>query len=195
MMHFFGCIVFRLRLQGWRRPPTPTTGKSLPGHDGPESRKLYGPSKKPGVLYDVIESSKLLCKWIRETLTLSSIRGLLLTEFVPCASKGWRVSIKTRTETRRFLFCSWWESTFTILHLIFGTLVFSGTLFVGTKDATGILGRYIAGVAVCRVVLIYELAGLRDNCNPMDCKTQRPDMVATVEDKTHRGEVREDSAV
>ena len=70
-----------------------------------------------------------------------------------------------RTESKTFLVTVWLESTFTILHVVFGTLVFSGTLFVGTKDALGIVGRYIAGVAVCRIILMYELAGLRESCD------------------------------
>jgi hypothetical protein len=46
------------------------------------------------------------------------------------------------------------------VHVVFSTLVFSSLLYVGPKDALSIVGRYIAGVVVCRIILMYELAGL-----------------------------------
>lgn len=54
------------------------------------------------------------------------------------------------------------------MHVIFGTLIFSRLLFVGVKDAAGIIFRHIAGVAVCRVILMYELVGLREKCAAID---------------------------
>ncbi|EEU40074.1 uncharacterized protein NECHADRAFT_25871, partial [Fusarium vanettenii 77-13-4] len=84
------------------------------------------------------------------------------TEFVPCAAEGYSVRIRAFTETKTFLFLAWALSTFTILHVVFGTLVFASILFVGIKDALSIVGRYIAAVVICRVILMYELAGMRE---------------------------------
>ncbi|KAH6869066.1 hypothetical protein B0T10DRAFT_419025 [Thelonectria olida] len=105
------------------------------------------------------------------------IRGIILMEFFPCAAAQYEVQIATSTESKIFLFTAWWESTFTVLQVVFGTLVFSSTLFVGTKDALGIVGRYIGGVAVCRVILMYELAGLRENCTIIDGKGVKKDEI------------------
>lgn len=41
-------------------------------------------------------------------------------------------------------------------------------LIIGTRDALGVVGRYMAGVTVCRVILMYELAGLRQSCNSIE---------------------------
>ncbi|EEU36248.1 uncharacterized protein NECHADRAFT_52892 [Fusarium vanettenii 77-13-4] len=108
--------------------------------------------------------------------------GFLITkELVPCATNHYVSCITGRMESKTFLVTAWLESTFTILHVVFGTLVFSGTLFVGTKEALGIVGRYIAGVAVCRIILMYELAGLRESCVSIDGVKIKP------EDSDHSG--------
>lgn len=112
--------------------------------------------------------------WVPSILS-RPLAFLITKELVPCATEGYTSSIKGNQETKTFLASAWLESTCTILHVVFGTLVFSGTLFVGTKDALGIVGRYIAGVAVCRIVLMYELAGLRESCVSIDGKNPRGD--------------------
>ncbi|KAH8672260.1 hypothetical protein BGZ61DRAFT_497452 [Ilyonectria robusta] len=96
------------------------------------------------------------------------LREIFCTEFFPCAAKQYDVRIVTFQETKKFLVAAWWESTFTILHVVFGTLVFSSLLFLGIKDALSIVGRYMASVALCRVILMYELAGLRERCITID---------------------------
>jgi len=68
-------------------------------------------------------------------------------------------------ETRTYIVGSWIHSTGTVVHIIFGTLVFSGMNFVGPRDATQILGRYMASIVGCRVVLMYELAIVRERYN------------------------------
>lgn len=45
-------------------------------------------------------------------------------------------------------------------HWIFGTLVFSSTLFIGTLDGLGVIARYLASALVCRMILLVELAGI-----------------------------------
>lgn len=47
------------------------------------------------------------------------------------------------------------------IHVIFGTLAFSSMQFISVKDAFGVIGRYTASVIVCRVIVMYELSGLR----------------------------------
>ncbi|RSL62987.1 hypothetical protein CEP53_004577 [Fusarium sp. AF-6] len=143
-IHFFSCFVFRLRLQGWR-----DTKDGIPERD------------------------TSLLSWFKST-PRRLLDFLTITEFVPCATEEYVSRIEGHTESKIFLASAWLESTFTILHVVFGTLVFSGTLFVGTKDALGIVGRYIAGVAFCRIILMYELAGLRESCGSIDGEDPKP---------------------
>ncbi|KAM6505486.1 hypothetical protein FSOLCH5_014699 [Fusarium solani] len=122
-IHIFSAIVFRLRLQGWRRKESAGKGGDLGTPVGPP-----------------VKSFRM---WIKDTG--SRLTDILATEFVPCATDSYTVHIQTFKETKTFLVVAWWESTFTILHVIFGTLVFSGTLFVGLQDALSIVGRWQAG--------------------------------------------------
>lgn len=144
-IHFFSCYVFRLRIQGWRDAKMPKVNS--------KDRSFWS--------------------WVKG-IPKKLLVLLRITEFVPCATENYVAVIEGRKETITFLVSAWLESTFTILHLVFGTLVFSGTLFVGTKDALRIVGRYIAGVAVCRIVLMYELAGLRESCHSIDGVKLKP---------------------
>lgn len=144
-IHFFSCYVFRLRIHGWRDAKMPEVN--------PRDRSFRS--------------------WVKR-IPKKLLALLKITEFVPCATEKYVALIEGRKETITFLVSAWLESTFTILHLVFGTLVFSGTLFVGTKDALRIVGRYIAGVAVCRIILMYELAGLRESCHSIDGVELKP---------------------
>ncbi|KAJ3547833.1 hypothetical protein NM208_g1314 [Fusarium decemcellulare] len=49
-------------------------------------------------------------------------------------------------------------------HIIFGTLVFSSVLFISVRDCMPVVGRLMASVIACRMVLMYELARLRHFC-------------------------------
>lgn len=64
-------------------------------------------------------------------------------------------------ESRSFTLMAWFLSIIVIFHIIFGTLILSSTMFVGPKDALGIMARYILSVIICRIILVYELAVLR----------------------------------
>lgn len=155
VVHMFSCFVLRLRLQGWRDPTANETRTTTPEEKSPT-----------GIAKSCTESAKSFWLWI--TGTWPRMKGIFYTECFPCAAKQYDVHIVTFQETKKFLAAAWWESTFTILHVVFGTLIFSSLLFVGIKDALSIVGRYMASVALCRVILMYELAGLRERCITID---------------------------
>ncbi|KAI0602517.1 hypothetical protein F4775DRAFT_534321 [Biscogniauxia sp. FL1348] len=90
---------------------------------------------------------------------------LVRTELSPCTSGG-PVSIEPLDERKRFLTWSWVLSTCTIFHILFGTLLLSSLLFIGPQDALVVIVRYMMSVLVCRVVLMFELAGLRERYRP-----------------------------
>jgi hypothetical protein len=58
-------------------------------------------------------------------------------------------------------------------HIIFGTLTFSSLLFISVRDAVTVIGRYLASLLLCRAILTYELACLRDRPSQLD--SSRPE--------------------
>ncbi len=64
-------------------------------------------------------------------------------------------------EARIAVCLNWVAVILAYTHWIFGTLVFSSTLFIGTLDALGVIARYVASALVCRMILLVELAGIR----------------------------------
>ncbi|RWA10268.1 hypothetical protein EKO27_g4817 [Xylaria grammica] len=71
--------------------------------------------------------------------------------------------LRIRKEMLMFYLFSWITSTGTIVHIIYGTLIFSGTLFVGTQDAILVVFRYFLSTVVCRVILMMEISGMRQS--------------------------------
>lgn len=56
------------------------------------------------------------------------------------------------------LFAGW----FAICHIAFGTAVFAGFSLVGTGDAAILLVRYLASGTVCRLIMLFEIGGMRE---------------------------------
>jgi hypothetical protein len=56
------------------------------------------------------------------------------------------------------LFAGW----FAIIHIAFGTAVFAGFVLVGTGDAVFLLLRYLASGTVCRLIMYFEIGGMRN---------------------------------
>ncbi|KXJ87900.1 hypothetical protein Micbo1qcDRAFT_215147 [Microdochium bolleyi] len=81
-------------------------------------------------------------------------------EFVPClAQTGVRVRVFGARKSH--IFVTWLLSTSIIVMIVLGTTIFSSLMFIGPKEALGVAGRYFASTIVCRLVLTYELSGLR----------------------------------
>jgi hypothetical protein len=89
-----------------------------------------------------------------------TLRARIRDEFQLSAHQP-HASIIRKRESYAFAFVSWCTSTGTILHLIYGTLTFSSILFISTKDALGVLGRYLISTIVCKVLLNFEIGGMR----------------------------------
>ena len=69
--------------------------------------------------------------------------------------------LKLRQETYLSIFIRWLSGVGTVLHIIFGTLVFSSIMFISTQDAVYVCSRYLASTIVARVVVMYELSAMR----------------------------------
>lgn len=65
-------------------------------------------------------------------------------------------------ETYLFIFMSWFMSVGTVLHVIFGTHMFSALLFVAVEAGLMIIGRFMASVVLCRIILLFEIVRLRE---------------------------------
>ncbi|KAK3671216.1 hypothetical protein LTR78_008851 [Recurvomyces mirabilis] len=76
--------------------------------------------------------------------------------------------LKRQAETMWFIMLSWVLSTGTVLHIVLGTLVFSSLLPISTSDAVQVAARYVASAVVCRAVLQYELACMRQDTEVED---------------------------
>ncbi|KAH6850772.1 hypothetical protein B0I37DRAFT_120990 [Chaetomium sp. MPI-CAGE-AT-0009] len=122
----------------------------------PDSSYLPGVWAASGIAVHVIGA---LCLKSRLRLLTPEKEPILKSELTLSADKN--ITVKTMPETKRFLALSWLTSTSTTFHVIFGTLAFSSMQFVSVRDAFGVIGRYTASVTICRIVLMYELSGLR----------------------------------
>ncbi|KAF2872861.1 hypothetical protein BDV95DRAFT_491077 [Massariosphaeria phaeospora] len=82
-------------------------------------------------------------------------------EFMPCSTQD-KVVLQRVPETYFFLVLSGWVSVGTVAHILYGTVAFSSLQFIGYVDSVRIIGRLLASTVVCRAVLRFELAGMRN---------------------------------
>lgn len=99
-----------------------------------------------------------------ETTSCPSKRATLLNvaklEVQPSSTQP-PVELSLREESDIFIFFCWLTSVGIVLHIVYGTLTLSGTLFISSIDAVGVAGRYLASTLVCKIVLAYEMNGMR----------------------------------
>lgn len=88
------------------------------------------------------------------------LKRLFRREMQLCSQQD-QASVTFRQESYSFIFLSLLTSLLAIVHLAFGTVLLSSSLFVGTGDAFVITARYFASAAVCRVILMFEMNGMR----------------------------------
>ncbi|KAM0426399.1 hypothetical protein ACHAPT_008445 [Fusarium lateritium] len=75
-----------------------------------------------------------------------------------------QTKFKILHETLTYTFFSGFISLFIAAYIMFGTLVFSSILFISVWDCMPVVGRLMASVIACRIVLMYELARIRHLC-------------------------------
>lgn len=96
------------------------------------------------------------------SLSLSQFRRLLPTEeFRLCALQS-AATLSARRHSLLLVLVSWATATGTVMHIIYGTLVFSSILFISAKDAIIVVTLYVACMVVCRAIQMMEVGGLRD---------------------------------
>lgn len=137
VIHLIGGITLKLRARVLN-----VSDSDSDGNRRNENEKVGWEPKQPSRL------TTLAQKWIQIQLTPFEEQGPLCVDLEP--------------ETNGYVFLSWFTASLTIVHVIYGTLVFSSMLFISVKDSLAVVGRFMASVVVCRVVLMYELTLLRD---------------------------------
>ncbi|KAI8622909.1 hypothetical protein F5Y19DRAFT_483308 [Xylariaceae sp. FL1651] len=95
--------------------------------------------------------------WVR-------VQELLKTEFIPAASQD-HMYVIAFNERKWLIFLNWVLTPSIVIHVIFGTLVLSSLTFIGPRDAIEVVGRFMVSVLLCRALLMYEIAGIRDRYN------------------------------
>ena len=71
-----------------------------------------------------------------------------------------RLNISNKVNIGIFLTCI--AGFLSFFHLLYGTVTFSGLLFIQTLDAIGIVSmRFLASSIICRFVVLIEIAGMR----------------------------------
>lgn len=91
-------------------------------------------------------------------------------EMTPCAFKksntlnrAMTLGVKKRCW---ILFLNWAIKFCVWVQVIYGTIVLSSVLFISLFTALEVVGRFLAGAVLCRVVLEFEMYGLREVSKP-----------------------------
>ncbi|KAK2768731.1 hypothetical protein FQN54_000587 [Arachnomyces sp. PD_36] len=119
----------------------------------------------------VIHLLGALALWLRTTVTTLSdnkpdsapppnLFDHLKTQFIPSREVE-SIHVDVRPPNLPYYLLSWATSILSVCHIIFGTLLFSGILFVGVSDGVNIVLRYMGSMVICRAVVLYELVILR----------------------------------
>jgi hypothetical protein len=149
-LHFLGLVIFGLRL---RRI------------DSPHRTVL---ESKNSLVFRDFKISQIATQSIEFVRTLlPRIWSSVQREFWMHPEQGpdEKIHVQWFKESRLFLASAYLLSIFIIFHIILGTLVLASTNFIGPADAIGIMARYIVSVIICRVILMYELAVVKECYN------------------------------
>ncbi|KAJ5605559.1 hypothetical protein N7510_008340 [Penicillium lagena] len=94
------------------------------------------------------QAERWFCRWIRHEIT-------------PCITHE-KLELTWKPESYLFVAISWWTSLLTVVHLIWGTVVFSSIQFIGYMDCIPLIARFMGSAVICRAILMFELAGMRN---------------------------------
>jgi hypothetical protein len=90
------------------------------------------------------------------------IRYAMMSELIPCADQDAEIRPDDAKAPRSAVLMNVVAGGFAFVHVIFGTIAMSSLQFISVSDVLNqILWRYLIPTAVCRLILIFEVAGLR----------------------------------
>ncbi|KAI1346398.1 hypothetical protein F5Y01DRAFT_321753 [Xylaria sp. FL0043] len=123
-----------------------------------------------------------LSQWLR--MLPARLYEYWKSEWVPAVSQD-EIRIISFEEEKIYVIWSWFLSVATVIHIIFGSLVLSGLLFIGPQDALMAVFRYVLSVLLGRILVAFELSGIRHRYIPEPDETSCIEVVK-VEDKSVR---------
>jgi hypothetical protein len=92
----------------------------------------------------------------------SGMSGWVIQELTPCA---FAKIVDTRPAefkpSYRLLVLNWMIRIGVWLHVIYGTIALSSMLFISLYDALSLVSRFFSGTLACRMIVAFELYGLR----------------------------------
>lgn len=109
----------------------------------------------------ILHPLALFTFWSRVRITRESHRRNWIVSETKHSASNSGITYSLKEDTYLSLFLDWVLSHGAIIQIIFGTLVLSASTLINTKDAFQIVGRYAASAILCRLILMYELYGLR----------------------------------
>ncbi|KAI1243744.1 hypothetical protein MGN70_013610 [Eutypa lata] len=71
-----------------------------------------------------------------------------------------KIRVHIFDERRLYVALAWLLSTLTVIHILCGPLLLLSLLSIGSRDALGVIGRYLASVLVCRRSLGVRACGI-----------------------------------
>jgi hypothetical protein len=122
-------------------------------------------SKRVEEAMDISENSSLE-KWksISFTSVLERMKRVALGELTPCA---FATDLNPRLAWPEFepgyvlLFLNWAVKIGSYVHILFGTIILSSVIFVPLWDTIEVVGRFLGGALLCRIVVGFEMYGLQ----------------------------------
>lgn len=94
--------------------------------------------------------------------------GIWLKSWITPWKAGKPTIFTVLPETLIYTCFSGFISLFNAANIMYGTLVFSSVLFISVRDCMPVVGRLLASVIACRIVLMYELARIRHLCQDIE---------------------------
>ncbi|SPO04029.1 uncharacterized protein DNG_06712 [Cephalotrichum gorgonifer] len=85
----------------------------------------------------------------------------IASEFVPCAAGEPMLLTQVHTGLLHFV-VEFATDIASLVVFIFGTIVLSSQIFISMADVVPIVGRILASTLVCRLVVLFELHGIRE---------------------------------
>ncbi|KAF2868120.1 hypothetical protein BDV95DRAFT_670625 [Massariosphaeria phaeospora] len=92
---------------------------------------------------------------------LATLRRLAAIEISPCFAREPHV-LKWKVETGLGLFLVNLTTVVVLGHVVWGTIILGSTTLVEPVDAVMLIGRFVASTVVCKAILMFELAGMRE---------------------------------
>lgn len=102
------------------------------------------------------------------------LMGIVQDEFTLCAMHDKTKLVLKGRDSPWTVLVFWIAATGTAAIVVYGTVVFSSTLFISTSDATVVVVRYMLSALLCRAILMYELDGMRRVNTEESSTVERP---------------------